>query len=398
VAIEVRALQPDERESCLNLWCTVWSGPNTDRYFRRYFYGDVEWLPYYTQVAVDHGRVVSAVHICKRTVACGEFKLTMGGIANVATLPEYRGKGYNTACLRAAITVMEADAMDFSLLFTGINGYYAREGYCDGNVKRFGCVVPEADVSPPTSIETREAIGSDLPDIREIYAAYNAERPIAVVRSEAYWRDWIGDRQRIVALDASGRVGAYLSYRIERYQMAGVPVVGCGVTEFGVRSTEDTREMATALLQGLAAAIRPHGAASVEFKIPVSPDLVGAAETVFGEVEVVTNRGGMLRLMTRDGLLRGMAPELNERWSAASRPAGALTFATPYGPVSVVASGDLLKITPEAVGPERSQSDLFRYLLAGADAQDRQDPSARLLFALFPDRSSEVIYWEADGF
>ena len=53
----------------------------------------------------------------------------MGGIANVATLPEFRGKGYSTACLKQTIAVMEGDAMDFSLLFTGINGYYERQGY-----------------------------------------------------------------------------------------------------------------------------------------------------------------------------------------------------------------------------------------------------------------------------
>ena len=74
------------------------------RLFPALFRGRVEWLPYYTQVAVDAGRIVSAVHICRRTVACGDFRLTMGGIANVATLPEYRGKGLNTACLRAAIS------------------------------------------------------------------------------------------------------------------------------------------------------------------------------------------------------------------------------------------------------------------------------------------------------
>ena len=107
----------------------MWPGEGSPAYFRRYFYGDVECLPYYTQVGVLDGKIVSAVHICKRTVACGEFQLTMGGIANVATLPEYRGRGYNTRCLQSAIAVMEADAMDFSLLFTGIDDYYRRQGY-----------------------------------------------------------------------------------------------------------------------------------------------------------------------------------------------------------------------------------------------------------------------------
>src|SRR5579862_21490 len=128
MGFQVRAIHAEEREECLALWCTVWPG-DSDAYFRRYFYGDVEWLPYYTQVGVLDGKIVSAVHICKRSVACGDYRLTMGGIANVATLPEYRGRGYNMQCLKRAIEIMEADAMDFSLLGTGINDYYARQGF-----------------------------------------------------------------------------------------------------------------------------------------------------------------------------------------------------------------------------------------------------------------------------
>ena len=131
MSVEFRAVREEEKEACIALWCTVWQGANSETYFRRYFFGDVEWLPYYTQVAVEDGEIVSAVQICKRTVPCGEYRLVMGGIANVATLPEHRGKGYNTECMKRAIAVMEADAMDFSLLFTGINAYYARLGYCD---------------------------------------------------------------------------------------------------------------------------------------------------------------------------------------------------------------------------------------------------------------------------
>src|SRR3569623_1514954 len=91
----IRSLREEEREACIDLWCTVWPGQNSRAYFRRYFYGDIDWLPYYTQVAEIEGRLVSAVQICRRVVACGDVQLTMGGIANVATAPAFRGKGYN---------------------------------------------------------------------------------------------------------------------------------------------------------------------------------------------------------------------------------------------------------------------------------------------------------------
>ena len=59
--MEIRALRENEQDACVELWRTVWPGDN-EAYFRRYFEGDVDWLPYYTQVAVDGGRL--ADHRC----------------------------------------------------------------------------------------------------------------------------------------------------------------------------------------------------------------------------------------------------------------------------------------------------------------------------------------------
>src|SRR5579871_731509 len=105
---EFLAIREEEREECIDLWCTAFESDHR-AYFARYFYSDPEWLPTYTQVAVVDGKLVSAVTICKRVVACGDLRLTMGGIGNVAPLPDYRGRGYNIACMRQAIAIMEAD-------------------------------------------------------------------------------------------------------------------------------------------------------------------------------------------------------------------------------------------------------------------------------------------------
>lgn len=128
MSVQGREIREAELEECLALWCTVFHN-DTSEYFERYFYGDAAFEPKYTRVAVLDGRIVSAVHIVKRLVACGECTFTMGGIANVATLPEARGRGLASECLRQAIEVMRADAMDFSTLGTGIPGFYSRFGW-----------------------------------------------------------------------------------------------------------------------------------------------------------------------------------------------------------------------------------------------------------------------------
>src|SRR2546423_699810 len=119
----VRAIRERELEECLDLWTAVF--PEDGRhFFSRYFFGDIDFQPEYTRVCEVDGRLVSAVQIVKRIVSCGDCALTMGGIANVATLPAYRGRGCAAACMKQAVEIMAVDAMDFSLLFTGIHDFY----------------------------------------------------------------------------------------------------------------------------------------------------------------------------------------------------------------------------------------------------------------------------------
>ncbi len=53
----IRSLREEEREACLDLWCAVWPGEGSRAYFERYFSGDIDWLPHYTQVAEINGRL-----------------------------------------------------------------------------------------------------------------------------------------------------------------------------------------------------------------------------------------------------------------------------------------------------------------------------------------------------
>jgi hypothetical protein len=410
MSLEVRALREDEREACLDLWCTVWPGERARLYFRRYFYGDVEWLPYYTQVAALDGRLVSAVQICRRVVACGDYLLTMGGIANVATLPEHRGQGYNTECLRRAVSVMEADAMDFSLLFTGINAYYARLGY--ETLRRNGVeVILRADFAPrPTPYAARPATDADLPAIRGLYDAFNRHRPIAVQRTEAYWRDWIGispghvPENLYVAADAGGRVRGYVQSGVFR---SAVPYsageAGARVIEFGIAPERgEAREEAAlcaALVDAVAAQAAAAGGRQLRLDVALEPALLRALEEIAESRTMATVSSGMARLLHRTNLLQSVAMGLNERWIAAGRPGGALTFTTPYGPIRLDANGAFLRVdAAEEEAGTLSQAALFG-LLFGAltpEAATNQTSLHPLLAALFPLRAP--VYWGADGF
>jgi GNAT superfamily N-acetyltransferase/L-amino acid N-acyltransferase YncA len=405
MTFEVRSLQESEREECLALWNTVWPGDG-DGYFRRYFYGDVEWLPYYTRVGVLDGRLVSAVQICKRTVACGDYRLTMGGIANVATLPEFRGHGYNTRCLQSAIEVMEADAMDFSLLFTGINGYYAREGF-DTIMRRGRSGTIRADVTPASGDYTvREAEPADVEAIYRIYDSYNRERPIAVQRTPAYWRDWIGTSAAhlppdlLVAVDRDGMVRGYVQSGVFRSAKPyNAEAVGVRIIELGVERPGDELPVTRALLEAVAVRSLAQGGTTLKLNVGDEPAIDSVLADLLAEQETHESGSGMARLLHRENLLRGFAPQWNERWLAADRPQGRLDFTTPYGPVRIDATGNLVRVAPvDEPGDLLPQAMLFALLFGVATPQqvtEREDLHP-LLAALFPRQGA--IYYGADGF
>lgn len=404
MSVEVRAIKESEREECIELWRTVWPGENSRAYFSRYFYGDVEWLPYYTQVALADGKLVSAVQVCKRLVACGEFQLTMGGIANVATLPDYRGRGLNTECLKAAVAVMEADAMDFSLLFTGIHDYYARLGYATiGREGVSGAI--RSDFKPrETFYSVRPAVEDDLPAIRALYNGYNRQRPIAVQRYEAYWRDWIGAPKSLlsstfVATDGNGEVVGYLrSGTFNSAKPYNPEEVEVRVIELGTQEQEEAR-ITAALLDAVAAFFQAKGSRRLRLDIADTPAVQNALGSILETTERRTSNSGMVRLLHRDNLLRSFTLPLNDRWNAAGKPNGTLTFATPYGAVRLSAEDEFLCVeATEAAGDALPQAALFGLLFGSLSPKQATDNAALhpLLTALFPPQAS--VYWGADGF
>ena len=445
MSIEFRPIKESEREECLRLWYTVfhrvWEG-----FFERYFYGDVEWLPYYTQVAVLDGKLVSAVQTVKRTVACGDFCLTMGGIANVATLPEFRGKGYNQELLRRAIEVMEADAMDFSMLGTGINDYYAKLGFSTLPRPTWEGTIREQNTAPlspqvwgePSSLEAdppqstlgqksevppriggiggltvRAATGDDLPAIRDIYAVYNAKTPIAVQRYEAYWREWAKVTPEkllpncLVAANGFGELVGYLSMDEYKRENDGAEIVGLSNVEFGLRRGRLSQEQETAVTRELliAAVKNSPNATRLTWSNHTDPVVSGVLRELLTELKQRENTGEMVRLLHRTNLMQSFTLAWNESWTAAGRPKGTVSFQTPYGITTIDANGSFLRIVADGNAENALPQETFFGLLFGTlalnDAETRQTENGAgqtlpLLCALFPTRS--FVYWDRDGF
>lgn len=141
------------------------------------------------RVGVIDGTVASAVAVLHKTVHVGGAILSMGGIAAVCTRESHRGNGYNTAVLQDAIAHVERHKHDISLLYTGIHGYYERLGWRTlDHVGSHRVTVPRTPSPSPFRGAVRPMRPhDDLPAVREIYDATNADKAGPVTRDSAYW-------------------------------------------------------------------------------------------------------------------------------------------------------------------------------------------------------------------
>jgi predicted N-acetyltransferase YhbS len=190
----IRSLQNGEQDACLDLWDAAFK--DTPRsYFEKYF-KDPTWKPEDTVVCEESGRLVSAVHVVRRIVETREGRKNMAGIANVGTDPSFRGHGFSTRCLEEVHRRLDADpGLDFGLLGTGIHDYYARLGWQRWEFS--GWEAPNPFLGWEYEYENvglyaRPATENDLPQIMRWYSVMtHFIKPIAVVRDEVYWRNWL---------------------------------------------------------------------------------------------------------------------------------------------------------------------------------------------------------------
>lgn len=142
-----RPVHPDEYEEALTLWETVFGGGSRD-YFRRYFEADPWYQAGDCLGAWLDDRLVSCVHVCPRMLEWRGSTIRCGGIANVATLQEYRGKGLSRALLAQSLDLMWETECGFSLLFTGRHRHYAALGWEQVSTPRTVLTIRDAPSHP----------------------------------------------------------------------------------------------------------------------------------------------------------------------------------------------------------------------------------------------------------
>ena len=187
--MEFRALYPDELEKWLDHVTHVFSGGR--QYFSNHWHNDPWRDPEGIRIAVDNGTIVSTVRVFIRKMFLHGAPVTVGGIGEVSTRPEYQRRGLATQLLKDSIQFMESRDIVMSSLH-GSQRIYSAEGW--EKVPRYYARQPIA-AKKQVAWDVRPVDFDDAAEVERIatlYDGYARKFNGPFVRDDmAYWVDWV---------------------------------------------------------------------------------------------------------------------------------------------------------------------------------------------------------------
>jgi predicted acetyltransferase len=295
---EFRAVLPHEYGEVMALWLAVW-GEDGEPYFRAYLEGDPWFRDRYCRVARADGRIVSAAVVCRRPIRHGGIELTMGGIANVATLKEYRKHGYSSELLGQCVEVMEVDGFDFSALGTGTHRHYERQGWFRVGTPGWELALRDGEAFPPADPDVSTlSLEQWLAEAPPVYAAFNAGFPLCFERSLDYWNGWIRIRATAWHPERTVVLGLWRDGALEGYLLGSLPDRPDGSFRVHEVAAIQPAELPRLLTSAIRAALTG-GVMRLSLQVPPYP-LLSEALSQWGELKPETHDHAMLRRIHAD--------------------------------------------------------------------------------------------------
>lgn len=164
------------------------------------------------------GRLASKMTILNLETRIQGKTFAMGGIAGVATWPEYRRGGLVAQLLTNALRVMRDKGQTISFLHPFQFAFYRKYGwetYTDYKIYEIPSgLLPKVGPQPGRILR----IVQDFPLLGSIYEKYASRYNGALVRDESWWRERIfANKQGTVAVyyDTEGQPAGYVFYQVK---------------------------------------------------------------------------------------------------------------------------------------------------------------------------------------
>jgi predicted acetyltransferase len=383
----------------------------TPEAFHTFYEGDSSYAPEQSLLIECDGAIASHVRCSRRMMRVGEALVDLGAVSSVATLPEYRGRGYASALMQAAVDYMCRRGDQVSMLFTSIQPFYERLGWVTyprywvqkkltGN--RAKLTRRLSSTTPPEGVSIRPVDRErDQDPCAKLHLGGNARLSLCLVRPEAWWRDkyaWSWDREtdRFLVAEREGGLGAYLramAWRSEVAVMDAAPADG-------------EEQALTAMLHQVVGCCPD--ARTVSGPVPPGTPLDRAIRNLPGETQEWESNDMMLRLMDVRELLRRLLPAMDLRCASLPPRArrGEIAVSTPGGSLALRVTNGVQVVEPTADALQLAMTDGEALLLAlGYTSVDRlrfardgvlAKDAAATLSHLFPVRPQ--VFWAMDHF
>ena len=258
--MEFRALHPEELETWLDHVTSVFSGSR--QYFSNHWHNDPWQDAEGIRVAVDKGTIVSTVRVFIRKIFLHGEPITVGGIGEVSTRPDYRRRGIATQLLQDSIRFMESRDIVVSVLF-GSQRIYSIEGW--EKVPRY-YARQSFTADKQSEWEVRPANFDDEVEVKrlsDLYNRYARKFNGTVVRDEiTYWTKWVRtESPNAWVAERDGNIEGYIS--VARRED------GLSVKEFITSEEAFARENGKFLFEGMLSRVVPQmDAESLEVVYP----------------------------------------------------------------------------------------------------------------------------------
>lgn len=159
-------------------------------FFEYFQTNDPNYQPEQLRILIKEDRIAATVRVMLREAWDGDSYVPMGGIANVAVHPDFRGQGLSVPLLQDSVDFMKAQGCAFSTLYSGHHGLYEKVGY--------HFVVRK--ILNGTNGGSRASItcSNDVARASRIYEKQRAKLPGAFRRDDEYWRRWVRDYKLLI--------------------------------------------------------------------------------------------------------------------------------------------------------------------------------------------------------
>ncbi|WP_243292103.1 GNAT family N-acetyltransferase [Bacillus sp. FJAT-47783] len=170
----------------------------------------------------DQEQLAAKLHIIPFEIFLGKEKMNMGGVASVATYPEYRRNGYVKALIESALSYMKENGYSISMLHPFDVSFYRKYGW-ELFSNHLKSTLKKKDLVPMPSPEgaikrfKKEGHGED---VEQVYEQYAKQFSGMLVRHRDWWLQSVySDLYAAVYYDVSQNPSGYMLYKVKDSKM-----------------------------------------------------------------------------------------------------------------------------------------------------------------------------------